>query len=319
MKQGLVYVSKILGKKTVVGTICSSVLISGYPLLSHAQAQIQVVASYSVACDLVEQIAGDSVDLICLIDYEQDPHTYEATPADRRAVEQADVVFFAGLNFEPSIIDMVAATNTPAPKIALHEEAIPEPIMIGGGEEEPEPDPHVWHDVANGLQMVELISNTLQEADPDNADLYLSNAETLSRELEELDQWIRDQIETIPSDQRKLVTTHDSMSYYSQAYGLTVEGTLLGISTEETPSAATVKNLVAAVQEARVPLLFAELTANDKVLATVAREAGVTISENVLLADGLGEKGTEIGTYQGMLIYNTCTITDGLGGQCNLE
>ncbi|NER46854.1 MAG: zinc ABC transporter solute-binding protein [Symploca sp. SIO1A3] len=276
----------------------------------------EVVASYSVLCSMVEQVAEGVFEPNCLVNYDQDPHTYEAKPSDRRAIEEADAVFYAGLNFEPSIIEMAEATDTPTPKVAVHEEAVEDVIEVEE-DGEVELDPHIWHDVENGIRMVELIEQTLVEIDPDNADTYASNADTLTSELEQLDTWIPEQIATIPENQRRLITTHDAMSYYARAYGLTVEGTLLGLSPEEEPTAAEVKSLSEGIQKIGVPILFAELTTNDKVLQTVANEAGVDISEDVLIADGIGEKGTPVGSYQGMLVYNTCTIVTGLGGTCS--
>ena len=276
----------------------------------------EVIASYSVLCSLVEQVAARVLEPNCLVNYDQDPHTYEATPSDRRAIEVADAVFYAGLNFEPSIIEMAEATTTPAPKVAVHDEAVEDVIKVEE-DGEVEPDPHIWHDVENGIRMVELIEQTLVEIDPANADTYASNADALTSELERLDIWIPEQIATIPENQRRLITTHDAMSYYARAYGLVVEGTLLGVSTDEEPTAAQVKSLSEGIQEIGVPVVFAELTTNDKVLQTVANEAGVNISENVLIADGIGEKGTPAGSYQGMLVYNTCTIVTGLGGTCS--
>jgi len=276
----------------------------------------EVIASYSVLCSMVEQVAAGVLVPNCLVNYDQDPHTYEATPSDRRAIEVADAVFYAGLNFEPSIIEMAEATTTPAPKVAVHDEAVEDVIEVEE-DGEVEPDPHIWHDVENGIRMVESIEQTLVEIDPANADTYASNADALIGELERLDTWIPEQIATIPENQRRLITTHDAMSYYARAYGLVVEGTLLGISTEEEPTAAQVKSLVDGIQAIGVPILFAELTTNDKVLQTVANEAGVDISKDVLIADGIGEKGTPGGSYQGMLVYNTCTIVTGLGGTCS--
>ncbi len=277
---------------------------------------IKVVASYSVICDMVEQVAKGVFEPDCLISYDQDPHTYEAKSSDRQAIEQADAVFYGGMNFEPSIIEMAEATTTPAPKVAVHDEAVQDVIEIEE-EGEVEPDPHVWHDVENGTRMVELIEQTLVEIDPDNAETYASNADALTNKLEQLNAWIPEQIATIPENKRRLITTHDAMSYYARAYGLKVEGTLLGVSTDEQPTAAQVKSLSEGIKTIGVPVLFAELTANDKVLQTVANEAGVTISEDVLIADGIGEKDTPSGTYQGMLVYNTCTIVNGLGGTCS--
>ncbi|MEM8604563.1 MAG: zinc ABC transporter substrate-binding protein [Cyanobacteria bacterium P01_H01_bin.121] len=279
------------------------------------EAPLDVVASFSVICDLAGQIAADAVELNCLIPPDQDPHTYEATPSDREAVDTADLVFYAGLNFEPAIIEMAEASDSGAPKIALHDGAVQQVIEVEE-EGEIEPDPHIWHDVANGLAMVTLIRDNLIEIDPDNADLYTENAEQLTAELQALDTWIPEQIATIPEAQRRLITTHDAMSYYAQAYGLTVEGTLLGVSTEDEPTAATVNDLATSIRDKSIPIIFAELTADDRVLKTVSDEAGVPISEQVLLADGLGAAGTPGESYTGMLVYNTCAIVEGLGGEC---
>ena len=164
--------------------------------------------------------------------------------------------------------------------------------------------------------MVSISRDNLVAIDPDNADVYTQNAEQLTAELQALDTWIPEQIATIPEEQRRLITTHDAMSYYAQAYGLTVEGTLLGVSTEDAPTAATVSELATSIRDKALPTIFAELTADDRVLKTVADEAGVSISENVLLADGLGADGSPGESYTGMLVYNTCSIVDGLGGEC---
>lgn len=270
-----------------------------------------VVASYSVICDMVEKIGADKIDSDCLIDYDQDPHTYEAKPSDRKAIEDADAVFYAGLNFEPSIVEMSEATKTTAPKIAVHEKATANVIEVEEDGEK-EPDPHVWHDIKNGKEMAKLIGDTLAEIDPDNADAYKANAETYNAKLDRLDAWIKQQIALIPADKRRLVTTHDAMSYYARAYGLTVEGTLLGLNTEEQPTASKVKELSEEIKSKGVPTVFAELTANDKVLKVVAKQAGVEVTPEPLIADGIGAKGTPEGSYTGMIEYNTCIIVKGL-------
>ncbi|MEM1254549.1 MAG: zinc ABC transporter substrate-binding protein [Cyanobacteria bacterium P01_H01_bin.21] len=280
-----------------------------------ADSQLDVIASYSVICDITGQIVADAAQLNCLIPSDQDPHTYQAKPSDREAIDTAELVFYAGLNFEPAIINMATASASEAPKVALHDEAVQQLIEV---EEEGEvsPDPHIWHDIENGLAMVSLIRDNLVAVDPDNADVYTQNAEQLTAKLQTLDTWIPEQIATIPEAQRRLITTHDALGYYAQAYGLTVEGTLLGMSTEEQPTATQVNVLSKAIRDKAIPTIFAELTADDRVLKTVADEAGVSISEQVLLADGLGPEGTPEGSYTGMLVYNTCTIVEGLGGKC---
>jgi len=281
---------------------------------SEVNGKLKVVGSYSVICNMAEKIARDNIDLDCLIDYDQDPHTYEGTPSDRQAIEDAGLILYAGLNFDPAIIKMVEATNTPAPKIPLHEKAVENLIQV---EQQGDitPDPHIWHDVDNGRRMVNLIAEQLAAAIPEEAEVYRRNAAEYNRQLKKLDTWIGEQIALIPADKRNLVTTHDAMQYYVRAYGLKVEGTLIGLSTEEETTAARVKSLADAVKAAGIPTLFAELTTNDKVLQTVAKEAGVKISEDVLIADGIGKRGTPTGSYVGMLEYNTCAIVKGLSEQ----
>ncbi|MEM6591689.1 MAG: zinc ABC transporter substrate-binding protein [Cyanobacteria bacterium P01_C01_bin.73] len=95
----------------------------------YSQTSPQVVASYSVLCDLTEQIAEDTVDVTCLIEAGEDPHLYSATPADRRAIETADLVLYGGYGFEPDIIQMVESTDGNTPLVAVSEIAVPEPLL----------------------------------------------------------------------------------------------------------------------------------------------------------------------------------------------
>ena len=284
--------------------------------VAEGSPKLEVIASYSVICNLVGEIVQEAANVNCLIPPDSDPHTYKAKPSDRQAIDEADLVFYAGLNFEPAIVSMAEASDSNAPKLALHEQAVQKVIEVSEDDGSVAPDPHVWHDLENGLEMVQLIRDNLVAVDPSNAEIYKQNAAALSADLQVLDNWIPAQIATIPEDQRRLVTTHDALGYFAEAYGLTVEGTLLGFSTEEEPTAAQVNRLATAIREKEIPTIFAELTADDRVLQTVADEAGVAVSKDVLLADGLGPAGTPQESYKGMLIYNTCTIVTGLGGEC---
>ena len=164
--------------------------------------------------------------------------------------------------------------------------------------------------------MVETIRDQLIEVSPSNAQLYTKNAASLTDELQKIDTWIKAQIATIPAQKRKLVTTHDALSYYADAYGLEMAGALQGVTTEEQPTAARIAELSSEIKTAGVPTIFAETTTNPKLIETVAREANVKISEKELYSDDLGGPGSGADTYQGMLKANTCTITSGLGGSC---
>ncbi|WP_439345416.1 metal ABC transporter solute-binding protein, Zn/Mn family [Vacuolonema iberomarrocanum] len=345
-----------------------------------------VVATTSVVCDLTQQVAGETVDLVCLLEPGQDPHTYEPTPSDRTAIEDADAILSDGYNFSPDIAQLLEATSNPATQVAVFEVAVPEPLMGAGhdhdhdhgeeaahdhdhgeeathehdhhdhGEEathdhdhaeeevattdhahdheeeaahdhssdhggdvadgEMVPDPHIWHDATNGVAMLNVVQESLAAIAPDHADMYAENAEAIANQLTEIDAWIQVQVATVPEGSRKLVTTHDSFRYFANAYDFEVAGALSGLSTDQELPAGRLTDLVDQVREADVPAIFAETTTNTRSIETVARDAGVTVPEQPLFVEGPGESGAAAETYQEMLVVNTCTIVEGLGGSC---
>ncbi|WP_319423302.1 metal ABC transporter substrate-binding protein [Pleurocapsa sp. FMAR1] len=292
----------------------------------QAETKPKVVASHNVICDLVKTIAQDTVDLTCLIDGNQDPHTFRPTPSQRKAIEEAQIIFYGGYQLEPQVIKLLNATKTPAPKIAVYEQAVTKPILAEHDEHEEteekkpntnkqadlEPDPHVWNNVENTVAMVELLKGIFLQANPAAADVYLKNSVDLTQKLWQLDAWIKDQIATIPENQRVLVTTHDSFNYYVQAYRLKNYDSLQGLSTNTSPTASQVRELATEIRQTGVPTIFAESTANDRVINNVARAANAKLSKEKLYADGLGGSNN----YIEMMSHNTCAIVDGLGGKC---
>jgi manganese/iron transport system substrate-binding protein len=272
-----------------------------------------VVATNSVTCGLTQEIAANTIDLKCLIEPGADPHLYQPKPEDSKAIEQAQLILYGGYNFESGLIKLIKATSNPVPKVAVHEIGVPKPQQL---EEDGQTvtDPHVWHNAQNGIRIANAIADSLSKAFPNNTAKYTSNTKQLTGELKQIDTWIKSQIQTIPPGQRKLVTTHDAMGYYANAYGIPIEGALQGISTEERPTAGRVAELVKDIRKSGVPTIFAEKTVNPQLIEAVAREAKVKVADRELYADGLGEPGTDGDTYPKMLVANTRTIVEGLGG-----
>ena len=209
---------------------------------------------------------------------------------------------------------MIKATSNPAPKIAVAEQAVPAPLKF---EEDGKTvsDPHIWHNAKNAIQMANIISAQLGKIVPSSASIYNTNVKKITGEVGKIDTWIKAEIATIPARQRKLVTTHDAIGYYSKAYEIPLVGALEGISTDEAPTPTRVAQLVREIKASGVPTIFAEVTINPKLIETVAREAKVKVSPRELYADGLGEPGSEADTYQKMLVANTRRIVEGLGGK----
>lgn len=271
-----------------------------------------VVTTSTMITDWTEKVGGDEIEVTGILDPGADPHVYEPVPADSRAMEDADLIFYNGHNLEPELVKVMNGTGISEEKtLAVAEVITPFDYEYEG---QRVPDPHVWGDVENAIKMVKAIRDRLIELSPEDKAEFTENAAQYIEQLKQLDRWIIQQMQTIPADQRQLVTTHDAFQYYARAYGLEVTGTLIGISTEEQPSAQRVKNLSNAVKESKVPAIFAETTINPALIKTVAREAKVKLAERELYSDSIGAPNSDANSYIGMLVVNTRTIVTALGG-----
>lgn len=279
------------------------------PTEADASDKPNVVTTSTMITDLTEKVGGDEIDLTGILAPGADPHVYEPVPQDSQVLEEADLILYNGYNLEPALIKMINGVS--AKKFAVAEVVTPFDFDYEG---QRVPDPHVWGDAENAIAMVKAIRDRLIELSPADEAEFRDNAAQLTNKLEQLDAWITQQIQTIPASQRQLVTTHDAFQYYARAYGLDVTGTLIGISTEEQPSAQTVKNLADEIENSKVPAIFAETTLNPALIETVAQEANVRLAERELYSDSLGAPGSDADTYLKMLEANTRTIVESLGG-----
>jgi manganese/iron transport system substrate-binding protein len=275
-------------------------------------AKLDVVATSTMLADWTAAIGGDAIALTGILDPGADPHIYEPVPQDSIALEEADLILYNGYNLEPNLIKLITATGIQARTVPVGESVSPLDFDYEG---QKVPDPHVWGDVANVIQMVELIRDELIALEPEASDRFQANAAAYIAELTALDRWIQTQIATIPPEHRQLITTHDAFQYYASAYGMTVPGTLIGISTEEQPSAQTVQQLAATIRAIGVPAIFAETTINPRLITTVATEAGVQLAPTELYSDSIGAPGSDGDSYIHMMIANTRAIVENLGGE----
>jgi len=272
--------------------------------------QLKVVATFSVLGDFVAVVGGEHVALTVLAGPGVDTHTFVPTAGDAAALADAAVVVENGLGFETWLDDLYVASGSHATRTVTSDGVSP---LAGVGDEADQQDPHIWHSVANAIVMVRNVRAGLAAADPANAAAYQANADAYTAELQDLDEWISTQVSALPTERRKLVTTHDTFAYFAQRYGFEVLGTILPTSTEgASPSAQTLAALVEAVKAAGVPALFAENVGSSGLLNQVAGEAGVKLVAS-LFTDALGPAGSGGETYIDMMRSNVTTIVAALG------
>jgi zinc/manganese transport system substrate-binding protein len=269
--------------------------------------RLRVVASTTQIGDFASRVGGDNIHLTVLLKAGQDAHDFEPQPSQARALSQARLVLLNGLGLDEFAEDAVESSGSRTITVS-------EGISPRGSDEEEhgEGDPHVWFSVANARLMVANIRDAFAEADPANRSAYQQAADGYLAELARLDANIRQQVSAVAPACRKLVTNHDVLGYYAEAYGFQVVGSVIpATTTEARPSASQVADIVAKVRAEKVPAIFAETEANPDLVRQVARESGVKNVDD-LYGDSLGDEGSDGETYVKMMEANTSKIVDAL-------
>ncbi|HWO94002.1 MAG TPA: metal ABC transporter substrate-binding protein [Dehalococcoidia bacterium] len=263
---------------------------------------ITVVATTTQIADMARNVADDRAEVESILTANTDPHEYEPEPATIRLIGDADLVLRNGLELDAFLDDLLAEAGD-APVVTVTE-----------GITQLSDDPHVWFDVARAKQMVENIRDALTQADPDGAEQYEANARDYLAQLDELDQYIRSETDTIPPECRKLVTDHEILTHFAAAYDLQIIGTIVPQGTTEAePSAADLASLIDAIRVEGVPAVFGQASENRDLVEQVAGEAGISAVTDLYL-DALGPADSGASTYIDMMRHNTDLIVEALEG-----
>ncbi len=269
---------------------------------------LKVVATTTQMADFAKNIGGDKIDLKEILKPNVDPHEYEPSPADAVALSDATLVIQNGAGLEKNLEKLIKTNGTKAVVFTAADYV----QLLPGSAEDPLGDPHIWFSVANVKKIVTGLAETLSKADPANAGYYASNKDAYLVQLNDLDSYIKDQINTVPPGNLKLVTNHDAFGYYVKEYGLVFVGAVIpGLSTDSEPSAAEISALITKIKSEEVPAIFTESSVDPKLAKQIAAEAGVKINSS-LYGDTLGDSGSTGDTYLNMMRYNTDTIVANL-------
>lgn len=276
--------------------------------------KIKVAATIGMIGDTVKNIGGDRVEVTALMGPGVDPHLYKATAGDVQTLEQADAIFYGGLELEGRMTDLFVkmARNKLTVPVAssIDESLLREPKEFQG-----KYDPHIWFDVTLWKKAVEVIRDELARLDPGSADLYRKNADAYLAKLDALHGYAKTQVAKIPAPQRVLITAHDAFGYFGQQYGMEVRG-LQGTSTATEAGAGDVQSLAQFIAERKIKAIFVESSVPKGTIEAVqkavqARGFDVVIGGQ-LFSDAMGPEGTDEGTYIGMVRHNVDTIVKAL-------
>lgn len=287
---------------------------------------LRVVATTNILADVVQQVAGDVFVVQSLIPMGSDSHSYQPTPRDKAMIADADLVFMVGAGLEEfmaglgELADGNARVVDLSAGIELLKSEYEDKHKDEGEEGKPAEeekhdeegvDPHVWYDPNNVIVWVRSIEQALSEIDPENKAVYQANASAYIAQLEELDEWIQEQVAAIPQENRMLVTDHLLLGYFAHRYGFKQVGAIIpGYSTMAEPSAQEMAALEDAIRDLNVRAIFVGKTVNPQFAKRVAEDTGVQLvffyTESLSAADGPASN------YLDYIRYNVSVITEAL-------
>jgi ABC-type Zn uptake system ZnuABC Zn-binding protein ZnuA len=297
---------------------CGNAVESGSPTQNG---NMRIVVTTTFIGDVVENIAGDKLEIYELLTPGQNPHSYQPSPKDMVAVSQADLILANGFGLEDFLEDLLSGSDTKAEVIVVSEGI--SPLMMEGHQDDGDDhdsgdaleavmglDPHVWFDPNNVLIWTENITKTLAEADPVNKVYYQDNLQKYQEQLIGLDTWIREQIDLIPADQRELVTDHSTLGYFADEYDLVQIGAVIpALTTEAETSGMELAELIDTIREHQTGAIFVGVDFDPNLAHRVADETGVDL---VSLYFGSLSDGEPAGTYLAFMRYNVSAIVEAL-------
>ncbi len=270
---------------------------------ARAGQAIPVVASFTVLRDLVCELGRERVEVSVLVGPDSDAHVYEPTPADVKAVAAARIIVLNGLGFEGWISRLLDSAQSRGVVVVASR-------GVSVRDAQGHPDPHAWQDPRNVQLYVTNITAALVAADPQHAVAFHENEKTYLRKLEDLDRSLRREFSQIPTERRRVITTHDAFGYFGAAYGIQFLPAQ-GWTTESEPSPANIARLVSQARQQKVTAVFLENISDPRLMLQLARDTGLRIGGR-LHSDALGPPGDPSATYLGLITTNAQLLLDAM-------
>jgi zinc/manganese transport system substrate-binding protein len=300
-----------------IAILAAALLVAGPAAGSASSAStrpggsLAVVATTTQLQDLVHNVGGSRVSVTGILEPNVDPHEYEPRPSDAVALHHARLIVESGAGLDAWMGKLIEEAGGDAPVFVASSGLKIRP----GDAEEPQGDPHWWHDPTNFEKAASALAVSLGKVDPAGRSDYRRNARRYVAALEEMDAANVRALRAVPVARRTLVTNHDAFGYFAAHYGITVLGSVLdSLSTSAQPSARDIASLVKRIRAAHVRAIFTESSINPRLDEQIAGEAGVKVYAD-LYGDTLGSAGSKGATYLQMERWNVTAIVAGLLGR----
>ncbi|NLN04761.1 MAG: zinc ABC transporter solute-binding protein [Clostridiaceae bacterium] len=217
-------------KAIIVSLILFVVILAGCTFDRQESGKLTVAVTIMPQEEFVRAVCGDKVNVVVLVPPGSSPETYEPTSREITAFYKSSIYFAIGMPIEEINILPVAENMK---VVKLHEEAakVYDELYFEGEER----DHHVWLSPKRVKVMVQAIAREMSELDPDNAELYMTNSEKYIKELDEVNEKIKETLKDLKN--RKIIVFHPAFGYFASDYELEM------YSLEEEGKEATPKRL----------------------------------------------------------------------------
>ncbi len=265
---------------------------------------INVVATTPMIGEFVSQVGGDNINLTVLMPDEADPHTYDPAPQDAGAIADADLVFYTGLKYEPAALVKLLENSACSTEVLAEVGDSVFPIEFKEGHDDHDEeghddhdeeghddhaghdhgayDPHFWFDPNRVAYAAEYIESKLVEFDPSNASEYEAAGKAYVTELKGLVSQVSELISTVPSQNRKLITTHESLGYLEAKFGLEVLSTIIpSIDSANEISPSQLVGVIDIIEDNNIKVIFIEAEAPSVYAETIVAETGIKAVEGL--------------------------------------
>lgn len=224
-----------------------------------AERKLNVVTTVAPITSIVENVAGDRVKITGIIPEGISSHTFEPIPSDSKLLAAADLIVLNGLELETPTLKLAQANlKKEASIFSLGDKTIQQSDYIydfSFPKEHGHPNPHLWLNPEYAMRFATLVRDELTRLDAKNKQTYEDNTAKFLKKLEALDQAIKDASATILSNNRRLLTYHDSWPYFARRYGFQVIGAVQPSDFAE-PSPKEVVRLIEQIRKEKVPAVF---------------------------------------------------------------
>ena len=260
-------------------------LVSSIQTKKIEEARPKVYVSTFALYEAANNVANGAMEIHSIVPLGSDPHMFSPNPTQVANISNAELFVYNGAGFEiwaknlTNVLPKTIRILNMSQHVHLHKNNIDEVHsheLNGCSSHEHEDhhgtyDPHYWLDIDNMIKMTQTLEADFSKILPAKALQFHQNSTAYIIELKKLQSEYVTQL--AQCKKRTIITNHDAFGYLARSNNLK-NISVIGLSSDEQPSAQTVAHVIKEIKEHGIKTIFFEEMVNDNVSQTIAKETG---------------------------------------------